>query len=259
MAKRRSRFERQVIRSRNRTEKQGQRIMFNAIKAQYASISELIGTMSPQSLLEIPISSAPVQLAFDKYYPMFADIGVMYRKNALSQKTEAEDLFYNNTFEERLLHFARTEAGARVSSITATSEKFIRGAIESAITQTAEEGLSVDAAAKLIRSNLVDSLGTIAKSRAKTIAQTEMIIGSNRASEDAIQSTGLQYRKFWSNSGLANIRDSHIFAQDNFPNGIAKDELFDMGNGNFMMFVGDPSGQPEEIINCRCTTLYEVI
>jgi len=91
------------------------------------------------------------------------------------------------------------------------------------------------------------------------IAQTEMITASNQASQYGIDSTGLEYRKFWSNSGLKGVRASHDFAQNNYPNGIAKNDVFDMGNGNTMRFVGDPQGVAEEVINCRCTTLYEVL
>jgi hypothetical protein len=58
---------------------------------------------------------------------------------------------------------------------------------------------------------------------------------------------------------LKNIRDSHIFAQENYPKGIDKDEYFDMGNGHRMFAVGDPKGDISELANCRCTTLYEVI
>ena len=125
--------------------------------------------------------------------------------------------------------------------------------------QGTEQGLGIPEIGRLIRKNLRDQLGEIGVSRAKTIAQTEMTISSNIAAQDGINSTGFNYRKFWSNSGLKGVRASHIFAQDNYPNGIAKEELFDMGNGNVMRFVGDPQGGAAELVNCRCTTLYEVI
>jgi len=254
-----SKFERKLIRERNRIEIKGQKLAFKAIKKQYKVIFDRLKIFSPQFVLDnLNVPEKPVKEFMLDYYSMFAPIGVITRNQALKNKN-IEDDYFDNKFMERLRQFALIETGANVTSITETTEKFIRGAIESAITQATEEGLGADKTARLIRTYLQDSLGDIGVSRAKTIARTEMTVGSNTASQYGIDSTGLEYRKFWSNSGLPNIRDSHIFAQDNYPNGIGKDELFDMGNGNLMRHFGDPSGPPEEVINCRCTTLYSVI
>lgn len=260
MAKRKT-FERQILRTRNRIEKRGQKMAFNAIKSQYKAVFDLIGIYGNEQLLEAidkVVTKAPITELFINYYPMFAPIGTMYRNNAFSQKATEEQM-YEDLFSQQLRSYGLTEAGARITSITATSEKFIRGAVESAITEAVEQGLGIEKTQKLIRSYLQDSLGDIGRSRAKMIAQTEMITGSNQASQYGVESTGMEYRKYWSTSGLKNIRDSHVFAEENYPNGIGKNDLFDMGNGNVMRFVGDPQGAAEEVINCRCTTIYEVI
>ncbi len=261
MAKRKTRFERSVIRQRNRIEKRGQKLIFNALKKQYKTVFDLVGILLPNALLDNVnqlVKEDPIRKFMNTYYPMFSDIGVMFRNEAKRNKN-LEDDFWEDRFTQRLRQFALLETGANVTGITQTTEKFIRGAIESAITKGTEEGLGIDQTSRLIRKFLTDSLGDIGRSRARMIAQTEMITGSNQASQFGIESTGLNYRKFWSTSGLKNIRDSHIFAQENYPNGLAKESLFDMGNGNVMRFVGDPQGVAAEVINCRCTTLYEVI
>ena len=258
---RKKRFERQILRTRNRIEKRGQTMAFNAIKQQYKAVFDLVGIYSPEQLLGsvgLVVTKTPITELFLNYYPMFSSIGIMYRNDAFAQKA-TEDERWEDLFTEQLRRYGLTQAGSGITSITATSEKFIRGAVESAILQASEEGLGIDKTSRLIREFLTDSLGDIGRSRAKMIAQTEMITASNQASQYGIESTGLEYRKFWSTSGLKNIRDSHIFAQENYPKGIRKDEMFSMGNGNFMSFVGDPKGVAAEVINCRCTTLYEVI
>ena len=249
MAKNR-RFERSMVRVRNRIEKKGVKLAFNAIKEQYKTIFDLVGVYSPQFILDnINVPEKPIADFMEKYYPMFAPIGVMYRNEALKQKNE-EDTFFLNVYEEELRHFALTETGARITSITATTEKFIRGAVESAIQEGVELGLSINDISKIIRKNLTDSLGDIGKSRSKMIAQTEMTTGSNQAAVKAMDSTGLLWRKFWSASGDSRVRESHQFAEQNYPNGIPRHEAFSMGNGNFMMHPGDPNGAPEEVINC---------
>ena len=234
---------------------------FNAIKKQYKKVFDLVGVLSPKSLLNNVnqlVKEKPIWDFILDYYPMFAELGVMYRNEAKMNKQEDE--FFENKFMDKLREFALLETGSKVTGITQTTERYIREAVENAIQQGVEEGLGVDKISRLIRGNLQDSLGDIGRSRAKTIAQTEMTVGSNQASQYGVDSTGLDYRKFWSNSGLPNIRDSHIFAQDNYPNGIAKDEKFYMGYGDvYMDRVGDPAGGAQEVINCRCTTLYEVI
>lgn len=256
-----AKFERLVIKRRNNIEKRGKSMAFKAIKQQYKAVFDKVGIYSNEQLLSavsLLVKPDSVKLFFERFYPMSAGIGVIYRKDALRQKA-TEDSQWRNLFAEQLRRYSLIEAGARITSITETTETFIRGAIESAITEATENGYGIEKTGRLIRKYLTDSLGDIGRSRAKMIAQTEVITASNQASQYGIESTGLEYMKFWSNSGLKGVRDSHIFAQDNYPKGIRKDELFNMGNGNFMRFVGDPQGAAEEVINCRCTTLYEVI
>jgi hypothetical protein len=97
--------------------------------------------------------------------------------------------------------------------------------------------------------------------RARMIAQTEVISASNTAAYEGAESAGIEYKKFWSNSGLDSVRESHIFAQEwsYGQDGINPHDKFDMGNGNFMAHPGDPDGPPEEVINCRCTLIIEPV
>lgn len=260
-ARRRALFGRQIVRTRTRIEMKGRQMAFNAIKKQYKTVFDMVGLMSPATLLDnvdMFVKEAPIRKFIVDYYMMMADIAMMYRNYAQSTKIDDAE-YFTNRFLEKMRSYALVEAGKNVVSITGTSETFIRGAIESAMVTGTEQGLGIPEIGRLIRRNLSEQLGEIGVSRAKTIAQTEMIISSNVAAQDGINSTGFDYRKFWSNSGLKGVRGSHIFAQDNYPNGIAKEESFDMGNGNVMRFVGDPQGEAAELVNCRCTTLYEVI
>ena len=258
---RRKTFERSIIRQRNRIEKRGQVLAFNAIKKQYKAVFDLVGIYNNDQLLnaiDMVVTKAPITELFLNYYPMFSELGVMYRNNAFSQKA-TEDQRWDNLFSDQLRQYSLTEAEYRVLSINNTSQDFIRAAVKNTIRDASDAGYGVEKTQRLIRRALEDSLGDIGVSRSRTIAQTEMITASNQASQYGIESTGLEYIKFWSTSGLKNIRDSHIYAEENYPNGVEKNGIFDMGNGNFMRFVGDPQGVAAEVINCRCTTLYEVI
>lgn len=252
-------FERRLVRTRNKIEKRGQKMAFKAIKAQYKAVFDLVNNMLPQSLLDnVNVSDEPIKRFMGDYYVMFAPIGLMTRNNAINKK-DVEDDFYNSVYFQDLRNYGITATAEQVISITATSERFIKDAIKNAVVDGFEQGLGIEDTQRLIRRYLRDSLGDIGRSRAKTIAQTEMITASNYASEKAMDDTGLDYLKFWSTSGLENVRDSHIHAQEAHPNGIRKGEAFDMGDGTFMQRPGDPAGGASNVINCRCTLLHEVI
>lgn len=247
-----------IIRKRNKLELKCRRIAFEAIQAQYRQVVNNLYLIPIESMAESSagfVTEEPVKKFMLDCYGMTGEIAVDYRKYAIG--TKSDELVWINTFEDTMRHYALTMAGARISSITATSEKYIRGAIESAIEFAREDGLGVLQTRNLIEEYLYDSLGTIGKSRAKMIAQTELISASNIAAQEGIKSTGLEYRKFWSTSGLPRVRESHIQAQEDSlaANGLREDELFSNG----LAFPGDPSGAAEEVINCRCIAEYEML
>lgn len=92
--------------------------------------------------------------------------------------------------------------------------------------------------------------------RAETIARTEAMqtlhIGQHAAYQQAIDQ-GLaspeEILRVWESSGDGRTRESHdeMNGQE-----VPWGEPFKTPSGVFLMFPGDPSGPPEEIINCRC-------
>lgn len=255
----RAKYERSFIRVRNRIEKKGQKLAFNAIKKQYKAVFDLVGIYSVDQLKEAidkVVTTAPIVEMFESYYPMFAPLAMMQRNDAIKQKaTEGE--MWESLFMDQMRRFGLLTAGKKITSITATTEKFIRGAVESAVTEAVESGYGIDKTAKLVRKYLTDSLGDIGRSRAKMIAQTEMISASNQAATFGIESTGYAYKKFWSTSGLENTRATHLDAESESiaRGGLKPDETFSNG----LRYPGDPNGSADEVINCRCVILHEII
>lgn len=91
-------------------------------------------------------------------------------------------------------------------------------------------------------------------SRAQTIARTEahgssMGIGLSIAGE-----TNIPMRKVWITNESDRTREDHIDA-DGQERGL--NEMFDVG-GERLEYPGDPSGSPENVINCRCVIGYEI-
>lgn len=98
--------------------------------------------------------------------------------------------------------------------------------------------------------------------RAETIARTEMLGSLHAAQNEALRqlvSTGKvradQIKRVWKATRDARTRDSHRGANDQV---VGLNEPFVMPTGARLMHPGDPSGPPEEIVNCRCTVTTRI-
>lgn len=87
----------------------------------------------------------------------------------------------------------------------------------------------------------------ISKSRARTIAATEITVAYEVGRDIAFRAAGVQYT-MWVSSGDGRERDSHMRADSQIRE-IGQE--FEVGISR-LMFPGDPAGPPEEVINCRC-------
>ena len=254
-------FERTFIRSRNAIERKGIRMIQAAIVEQYKEFIEKAMRSFPSSWSDIQISEKPVQQFFERFYPMSAPLGQMTRKHLIAQagqKKSVEDDLYLSVFEREMQRLVGTsDYAARIKSITDTTKDRINTVLQQVLTEAELNGYGIETIRGVLSHELRNSFTGNVRARAKAIAQTEMISASNQASTFAADSTGLEYRKFWSTSHLQGIRLSHIQAeQDSIARGgLRKDQPFING----LMYPGDPSGPAEEVINCRCTVLHEIV
>jgi hypothetical protein len=92
--------------------------------------------------------------------------------------------------------------------------------------------------------------------RAEGIARTETIAALHEAQQQAIDQTvesgaidAEQVAFVWRTARDARVRDSHQAMEGQRR---ALGEMFVTGAGNQLEYPGDPSGPPEEVINCRC-------
>lgn len=268
-------FEIQYLRTRNAIERKGIRLVQAALRLQYTQFLERSKDLTPSMWNDIQISEQPIQQFFSQFYPMSARLGQMTRKQMLAQKDKKsqliaelsgykvfkkslEDDLYLSIYERHMQQLVGTsDYAARIKTITQTTSDRINTVIRDVMTEGELNGYGIDK----IRQSLTDAIGASirgnVRARAKAIAQTEMISASNQASTYAADSTGLEYRKYWSTSHLQGIRPSHIQAeQDSIQRGgYKKDERFTNG----LLFPGDPAGDASEVCNCRCTVLHEIV
>lgn len=252
------RFERQFIRYRDSLERRAISLAKKALTEQYKSFLSKIPQTDKSQWLNLVdnLPEKPISDLLDKIYSSCAPLATMTRKQLLKGKADPieEEVIYNGIFQSKLTKLVRYET---IQSITNTSQKAIRNVINSVIEQTELEGWGIDKMTSELYKSIGANLRGNGYARARAIAQTEMISASNQASEAAAASTGYDYKKFWSTSGLPNIRISHIEAEQfsDSVDGLKPDETFPNG----LLYPGDPNGAAEEVINCRCTILHEIV
>ncbi len=95
--------------------------------------------------------------------------------------------------------------------------------------------------------------GSIARSRAQTIATTETHAAATFGSDAAVEATGLTVTRVWLAAEDDRTRPSHAAADGQRR---AKDKPFRVG-GALLDRPGDPNAPASETIRCRCVLLYE--
>jgi len=152
--------------------------------------------------------------------------------------------------------WVRATAAKHVQKITETTKEWIRGEIRLGI----DAGESSKEIAKRIKdryeswANPADS--DITMTRAMTIARTEshaaVHYGHRQGARQASDEWGLELTKEWIAARDGRVRDSHDAID-------GETHKMDESYSNGLMYPGDPSGPPEEVINCRCTERHRVI
>lgn len=97
--------------------------------------------------------------------------------------------------------------------------------------------------------------GSIGRSRARTIARTEIGAAQNMALSEAAQASGIEYELTWCAAEDERTRPSHVAADGQTTK---EGDGFDVG-GSTLSRPGDPRGPAAEVINCRCTLLIEPV
>lgn len=157
-------------------------------------------------------------------------------KSALGGETKAfEDLDY-------AIQVAIDEhVGTRITQVTEATQQLIVEIIRRGL----EEGWSEGEVAAAIEDAMS---GEMADWRARRIARTETHTAANIGQYEAAQASPLQYVKEWLATEDPRTREDHAAANGQQ---VALDEPFLIGPNKIrMMYPGDPTAPPGQIINC---------
>jgi hypothetical protein len=140
--------------------------------------------------------------------------------------------------------YLRGNGAGRADGISSTTGDQVMNSIADGV--AAKEG-TADIAARV-----EDQLDTTWPGRAETIARTETAAATNQASLEDAQATVPGLNKTWLCS-FVNSREAHMDADGQ---SVAQDDPFDV-DGEDLDYPADPSGSPENVINCMCSIGYE--
>jgi hypothetical protein len=92
------------------------------------------------------------------------------------------------------------------------------------------------------------------RSRGETIALTEAQHAVHEGVKQAIDQAGARgmlvgVKRIWRARGDHRVRRSHRFMSGQVRDAF---QAFLSGNGNHLMYPGDPAAPPEDVVNCRC-------
>lgn len=122
--------------------------------------------------------------------------------------------------------------------------------INAEVTQGILQGESIPNISKRL-SNVLDMNQTSAIRNARTTVTSAQNKGRMDMMHDAAEK-GVIMRKGWSAHIDGRERASHAALDGDF---VDMDEAF----ANGLMYPGDPDGEPEEVYNCRCSLIYDVV
>lgn len=121
--------------------------------------------------------------------------------------------------------------------------------VSKVISDGVADGLSYEDIGRQVKERMG---GSVSASRALTIARTESHSALQSGSLETAKLSGVIGKKQWLATRDGRERDSHSEANGQI---VDIDAPFIVGDTE-LDFPGDPSGPPEEIINCRCVVQY---
>ena len=152
--------------------------------------------------------------------------------------------------DPRLLPYARTESPTARMLRERMDLQWNRDHMQSAITQGILQGESIPQISKRMR----DVVGMDYRASVRN-ARTMMTSAENKGRVDAYQELremGINLKEVWVATLDGRTRKSHRWLHDT-----TKDEEGYYLNG--LAYPGDPDGDPEEVYNCRCCEVADIV
>ncbi len=159
-----------------------------------------------------------------------------------------------DAFEAAAAEWIRNRVADKVTPIVGTTKKQAISIIRRATSEAWAEGLSVDALAGKVMSEITQRGGEISRWRSAVISRTETHNVAQAAGHAAEKSTGLTLKKEWVAASDERTRPAHANADGQI---VGHEEMYNVG-GYDAMYPGDASLPADQSINCRCASVAVV-
>jgi len=224
--------------------RQARRIARNGLQESVKPVIELLedrGVDVAYDNFDAFIDKEPLRDAYNRIYTM---VGVPFAQR--SNEDLVGKMKQDEDWVRRVMGYLGIALNDRLDAVTLTTKNRIASVLSAGI----QEGASIQDMRARISSDVGGAV------RAERIARTEVISASNLGSIEGARATGLPLNKTWLATRDERTRDTHDEADGQT---VAMDELFNVG-GSSLDFPGDWSNNADvaEIIQCRCTTIYQV-
>jgi HK97 family phage portal protein len=152
--------------------------------------------------------------------------------------------------DPELVRFVESKVLKLAREASATTKESLSDSVVEAVRDAIAEGLENSETMRSIADRIDDVYDFAQAHRSTVIARTEVIGAANTAGYDMLGRVGASVQ--WLTSRDGKVRDTHqLLEGDVKPHG----EPFITAGGAKLQYPGDPSGPPEEIIQCRCTII----
>lgn len=189
----------------------------------------------------------------DAFRYVYGDVGTAFAKGTFAQFAAQQAEAMEHVFRQFMNDFVDQNTGARVTTITNTSKETARSIIKRVVAENMDEG--ADKLGMAIEKALKKEGARISGWRARVIARTEVATASNYGKQLGAETVGQPMLKRWLSTMDNRTRDVHFSMNGET---VPMDGYFNVG-GDLMRMPGDMNASPANVINCRCTTTYEVI
>ena len=155
-------------------------------------------------------------------------------------RVETRDIAWD-PFKPAVISYIKRQVAKHVDLIKGTTAEGLRRVIE--------EGREADEDYGQIAKRIREQYAQYERTRSIAIAWTEVHSASGYGMDQAAQQSGVVETATWITSGDENVRNSHESM-----NGETRKLGQKYSNG--LKFVGDPDGDPDEVIRCRCAEKF---
>lgn len=143
-----------------------------------------------------------------------------------------------------------TKAETHIPKVVGQIEMTTKQELMNLIRDGLDQGLSIPDIAESIDTLYLEE---IIPNRSTVIARTETISSTNYGGQQAAKATNLTLRKTWLATDDDRTRDAHRAANGQTVD-LSGTYLVD---GEPLEYPGDPNGSAANVIQCRCTEVYE--